>query len=335
MKYTFGIITLCFVVGLSSCGDAIEVGENSNISENVDSLILQHPDSIELLLKRGNSAFESYNYTSAMSDAAKAYRLDSNNYAVRLLYADLLNNRLNRSVEDIMSAQRLYEGIIIKQPKNVRALVGLASTYLFQQDYDRTFQYANEALRINKKYRDAYVLKGTTYLILNNKELAKSSYETAIQQDPEFYEAYFFLGQIYESENDPLCIQYFTSAQKLQPNNLEFKYQVAYSRETFGEYEAAKEMYREMATDTVDIYVMRALFHQGKMQQLIENNLDSAMYFYKSALQTDPRFYEAWFNLAVCHEELGNKNQALAAYAKCLKYNPEFEPARARAHKLR
>ena len=335
MKYTFGIITLCLLVGLSSCGDTSEILKNSNTAENVDSLIQQHPDSIDLLLKRGNSAFKAYNYSSAMSDAAKAYRIDSNNYEARLLYADLLNNRTARSLEDIMSAQKLYKGIIIKQPKNARALVGLASTFLYQQDYEKTFQYANEALRINKKYRDAYVLKGSTYLILDNKELAKSSYETAIQQDPEFYEAYFFLGQIYQSENDPLCIEYFTTAQKLQPDNLEFKYQVAYSRESFGQYEEAKEMYREMATDTVDIYVMRALFHQGKIHQLIEKDLDSALYFYKSALQTDPRFYEAWFNLAVCHEELGHKSQALTAYGKCLKYNPQFEPARARANKLR
>jgi len=206
---------------------------------------------------------------------------------------------------------------------------------LFQQDFDRTFQYANEALRIDPKVRDAYVLKGTAYMILENTELAKSSYETAVQQDPNFYLAYFRLAQIYQAENNPQCVEYFVTAQKLNPNDLEFKYQVAFSKETHGQIEGAKEMYREMATDTVDIYVSRGLFHQGYIKQFVENDLDSALYFYKSALETEPRYVEAWYNLALAHESKGNISQALTAYGNCLKYNPEFEAARIRANKLK
>jgi phage terminase large subunit-like protein len=66
--------------------------------------------------------------------------------------------------------------------------VSLASTYTQQGDFEKSFQYINEALRIDKKYRDAYILKGTNYLTLGNRKLAKSSYETAIQQDTKFFE---------------------------------------------------------------------------------------------------------------------------------------------------
>ena len=323
-----------FALSLNSCGDKKEE-TLPEVELTIDSLLVLHPDSVELLLKRGNERFKSYEYDLAMNDAAKAFRLDSNNLDARLLYSEVLNNRENRTVEDVMVAQRNYKEIIKKQPKNTRALVGLASTFLFQQDFEKTFQYANAALRIDPKYRDAYVLKGTTYLALDNRKLAKSSYETAIQQDPEFYEAYFLLGQLYQQEDNPQCIDYFVTAQKLKPDNLEFKYQVAYSKETYGQIDGAKEMYREMASDTVNAYVIRGLFHLGYIQQFIDNDLDSAMYFYKSALETEPRFVEAWFNLGICHEEKGNNSQALKSYANCLKYNPEFEAARIRANKLR
>lgn len=337
-KMIFLVITsVLLATAFSSCEDKNEQ-EDVVISTNeqdIDSLLTTNPDDVELLVQRGKDYFDNYQYDLAMNDAAKAFRLDSLNVAARLLYAEVLNNRQNRSVEDVSIAQRHYKIVIGKQPKNTKALVGLASTYLFQQDFDRTFQFVNDALRIDQKYRDAYVLKGTAYLMQDNKKLAISSYITATQQDPEFYEAYFILGQIFQAENDPLCVEYFTTAAKLKPENIEFKYQEAYSKEMFGQFEGAKEKYREMAQSEDDVYIMRGLFHQGHIQQFEDKNIDSAIYFYQSAIKTDPRFIEAWFNLGICHEEQGSKEKAMKSYVKCLEINPEFEAAKIRATKIR
>ena len=302
---------------------------------NLDSLLVQYPDSIPLLLERGNIRFQNYEYDLAMNDAAKAFRLDSINLDVRLLYAEVLNNRETRTVEDVNVAQRHYKTVIKKQPKNLRALVGLAATYAFQQDFEKTFQYVNEALRIDPKYRDAYVLKGSTYSQQGNMKLAKSSYETAIQQDPEFFEAYFYLGLLYQSENNPVCIEYFATALELRPSILEVKYQLAYSRELYGQLEGAQELYREMAHDTIDLYVARGLFHQGYIKQFTQSDLDSAVYFYKSAIETEPTYVEAWHNLGLCYVSQGDKTRALQSFAKALKYNPDFTLSRVEADKLK
>ncbi len=338
MKKIAFLIFTSLVLVLISCDNE---GQNSTenkpetTEQNIDSLLSANPENVDLLVKRGNDFFLKYEYDLAMNDAAKAFRIDSTNVEARLLYAEVLNNRANRTVEDVSIAQRHYKVVLGKEPENTRALVGLASTYLFQQDFDRTFQFVNDALRIDKKYRNAYVLKGTAYMMQGNKELAISSYETAVQQDPEFYEAYFILGQIYQADKNPVCIEYFTTASKLKPENIEFKYQVAYSKEMFGQFEGAKEKYREMVKSDEEVYIIRGLFHQGHIQQFEDKNIDSAIYFYKSALKTDPRFLEAWFNLGICHEEKGAKEKALKSYAKCLEINPEFEPARKRANKIR
>ena len=211
-KMIFLVITsVLLTTAFSSCEDKKEQ-EDVVISTNeqdIGSLLTENPDDVELLVERGNDYFDNYQYDLAMNDAAKAFRLDSLNVAARLLYAEVLNNRQNRSVEDVSIAQRHYKIVIGKQPKNTKALVGLASTYLFQQDFDRTFQFVNDALRIDQKYRDAYVLKGTAYLMQDNKKLAISSYITATQQDPEFYEAYFILGQI-RMNSFPFLIQFLT-----------------------------------------------------------------------------------------------------------------------------
>jgi len=330
----FLFVVGCGVASLTSCDEPEQVV----ISEgpiDLDSLIQAHPDSAALLIERGNNLFKLYELDLAMNDAAKAFRLDSNNLDARLLYAEVLNNRELRSVEDVDIAQRHYKEVIRKQPKNLKALVGLAATYGFQQDFEKSFQYINEALRINPKYRDAYVLKGTLYRQLGNMDLAKSSYETAIQQDPEFFEAYFFLGQIYQSENNPLCIEYFTTALDLRPHVLEVKYQLAYSNEVHNRLDEAAQLYREMASDTIEFYVARGLFHQGYIKHVYINNIDSAMYYYKSALQSEPRYVEAWYNLGLCYDLQGDKTNALKSFGKALTYNPDYEPARRESDRIR
>lgn len=330
-------LTFILLMGLTqliSC-ESSEGGSTTVKEENLDSLLSVYPDSIPLLIKRGNLLFDNYEYELAMNDAAKAYRLDSLNVDVKLLYAEVLNNREKRTIDDVERAQRQYHSVIKQQPKNLRALVGLAATYAFQQDFEKTFQYVNEALRIDPKYRDAYVLKGSTYRQLGNMKLAISSYETAIQQDPDFFEAYFLLGQIYQSENNPVCVEYFATALELRPEITEVKYQLAYSKQMYGQLEEAKSLYREMAYDTLEFYVARGLFHQGYIKQFEEEDIDSAMYFYRSALQTEPRYVEAYHNLGLCYLSQGDKTRALQSFAKALKYDPEFELSRTEADRLR
>jgi tetratricopeptide (TPR) repeat protein len=319
---------------ISSCTERETVPEQTQ-ARNLDSLLIEFPDSVPLLLERGEVRFDNYDYEAAMEDAAKAFRLDSTSYEVRLLYAEVLNNREQRTVEDILLAQRHYEVIVKKQPKNLRALVGLAATHAFLQDFESAFKYVNEALRIDNKYRDAYVLKGSVYIQLGNMELAKSSYETAIQQDPEFFEAYFRLAQIYQSEGNPVCVEYYATANELKPDIAEVKYQLAYSKQVHGQIEGAKTIYREMTKDSSEFYVTRGYFHQAYIKQFIEEDLDSAMILYGKALQADPRHVESWHNLGICYDQKGDLSKALQSFGKALKYNPEFTLSREYADSLK
>ena len=327
-----------------SCGDGKPV---NTLPKDLDSLLQYHakaynsdnsnPENkklyIDVLVKHGNKMLEDRDFTRAMDDGAKAFRLDSNNIDSRLLYANVLNNRPERTEEEIMSAQRHFEVIIKKDSKNTKALVGLASTYSHQQDFEKSFQYINQSLRIDPRFRDAYVLKGTNYMFMGKIDLAKSSYETAVQQDPEFYEAYLMLGSIYQAEKNPICIEYYTTAVTLQPKNTHVLYALAYAKQVFGKDDEAVTIYRKMIQ--IDTMYYEALFQIGHIKQFTIGDLDSAIYYYNSSLQTEPRFVEAWHNLGLCYEEKGDKTRALQSYAKALKYNPDFELSRKQADALR
>jgi tetratricopeptide (TPR) repeat protein len=195
MRYLLSFLLLA-ALSLQSCKEDKPKQVELNRA-NLDSLLKVYPDSVSLLVKRADLLFEELLYEDAMADAARAYRLDSNRTECRVLYAEALINSPKRSVEDLFTAHKIYKKIVKKESKNVEALVGLANTYSMFEDYENSFKYINKALRINPKYRDAYVLKGTNYRNLGNFKLAVSSYETAVQQDPKFYGGYLMLGGSY------------------------------------------------------------------------------------------------------------------------------------------
>lgn len=315
------LFSIGFLLVLSTaCGGNTSKQKQKELS--IDDLYKKYPDSVPILIKHGNLMLERYDYEKAMQDGAKAYRMQESNIEARFLYANALNNRANRTPSDVMSAQKHFKFVIKKQPKNTRALVALATTYAQQGDNEKAFYYTNEALRIDKKYRDAYILKGSIYLSLGNHKLAKSSYQTAIEQDPEFFAAYVKLGLIYQEEKDPLCIQYFITATQIRPNNIEAFYNLAYAYQQFDKIPEAQQTYREMIEK--DPTFTPPLFQLGWIKQFKQNDLDSAAYFYNETLRKEPRYVEAWHNLGLIYETKGEKYQAIQYYRKALKYNPEF-----------
>ncbi len=331
--FVYLLLSFVLILVSTACGSPSGKDKIKSESKNIDTLLLMYPDSVPILLKHASYYYEKLRFDKATPSATKAFRLDSNNIEVRMMFAEVLNNSPDRSLKDVLTAQRHFDHIIKKEPKNTRALVGMASTFSLMQDFERSFQYINEALRIDKRYRDAYILKGTNYLQLNNVKLAKSSYETATQQDPDFYQAYVALGDLYQAEEDAIAIQYFTTAAQLRPNDIGVLYKLAYAYQTFGRYTEATETYRDMYQK--DNTFAMSLFQQGYIKQIHLNEIDSAMIYYNQALVIEPRFVEAWHNLGLCYEEKGDRSMALQSYSKALRYNPNFAKSREAADKLR
>ena len=344
MKYIFFVLPFLFLI---SCGDAKPVENTANL--NLDSLLTVYPDSVPLLVQRGNKLLADYKYDKALADGAKAFRIDSNNLEARLLYADILNNRPERSDADVMNAQNHFRYIVKKDVKNTKALVCLASTFTQQMDFENSFKYINAALKINPKYRDGYVLKGKNYLILNNIsdekdnknyfDLAVSSYQTAVQEDPKFFEAYLMLGSLYEAKSDTvLCLEYYKTAAQLQPKNPDVLYALAYANQKFNKIDRAKYLYRRMIE--MDTTYSQALFQLGYIKQWQEKkpDLDSAIYFYSSTIETTPNYVEAWHNLGICYwnrQKEGDRVMAQKSFQKALKYDPNFELSREMMEKFR
>jgi len=290
----------------------------------IDSLIAQYPDSISLRLQRGNKALEEYRFFDALADGAHIFRLDSNQIETRMLYAQALNNKSDRTIEDVANAQRHFQYVLQHDKQNIEALVALAGTYRYLQDSENAFKYVNDALRIDPKKKEAYALKGSLYLDLKNYKLAKSSYETAIQQDPTFYEAYLHLAVLYHQEANPIALEYYQTAHELQPKDPELLYSLAFAQETFGKWDEAKENYHLLSDNKDKFYKARAFFHLGHIKQRKENEIDSALYYYSQAIKMQKNYVEAYHNRGMCYELQGNIQSAKREYTQAIQLDKNF-----------
>lgn len=328
------ILIALFVIGsLASCGGKNNTNPD-NKTANLDSLIDLYPDSVPLLIKQGFKLLDNYDAGAALPLGAKAFRLDSNNIEARFLYASALVNRIDRTVPDVDLSQKHLKYIIKKQPGNKKAYLDLATTYTIQGDFGKSFQHINEALKIDKRYRDAYVMKGMNYRAIGDRKLAKSSFETAVQQDPKFFVGYLQLGWLYtEDEQYEYALEYFRTAADLEPKSTESLYGIAYSLQELKRYPEAQAEYRHLIQTDTSYYL--ALFNQGYIKQFHEKQLDSAIYFYQSAIEMKPDFVKGWHNLGLCYAMQGRNPMAYKAYKKALEYNPDFELSQKEIMKLK
>ncbi len=301
---------------------------------NIDSLLTAQPENVEYLIFHGEKLLKVYDFKAALSDGAKATKLSkSKNTAAMMVYAQALSNYAERSQADIASAMRLFTTIVKKEPKNLRALIGLAATHAAQGDYERSFFYINTALKIDRKYRDAYVLKGTNFLALGNRKLAYSSYETAVQQDNKFYEGYLALAYLYTEDQNPIAIEYYKNAATLKPKAVEPKYGIAMTLQESGKYNDALNAYREILV--VDSSYYFAYFNQGYIKQFYQLEIDSANYYYRKCLDVEPQSVKTWHNLGLVFLEQKRTEDARKAFNMALKYNPEYELSRIEIEKFR
>jgi len=324
------LIALFFCSLLFACTQkkAVKQVPLDHLSMNqLDSLWKKYPDSVPVLSTYGSKLLDDLQGDSALPILAKAHRLRPQDIDLEALYASALVNRIHKTTSEVETAINILKEIIKKQPGNKRALLDLATAYSFFQDYENTFKYANDALRIDKKYRDAYMVKGRAYYKMGNMKLAKSSFETAVQQDTKFFLGYLQLGWLYtETEDYKHALEYFTTARTLDEKSTDAIYGVAYCQQMLNEYGEAMQSYRDLLK--VDSVYYLAYFNQAYIKEYGEKEIDSAVFYYKKALELQPEFVKGWHQLGMCYLEKGHKETALVAFQKALEFNPDYEPTR-------
>jgi tetratricopeptide (TPR) repeat protein len=300
----------------------------------LEELLQNTPENITAWVEKGEICKEKYDFVCALDAGAKAYTLDSTNIAARRLYAWTLINKPNADLDDVERAKKHFKYVLSVEENNPDVMVDLANTYSYTGDMETAFKYVNDALRINKNHRDAYVLKGSMYKVLGNTDFALSSYQTAVQVDPDFFMGHLNIGWLLsELEQHQMALEYYQNALDLDPESINALYGIAKSYQDLGDYVQAHQGYRDLVAIDPDFHL--AYYNQGIIKWLFEEELDSAVYYFKYAVTVQPEFVRGHHELGEVYFEQGRIPDAARSYSKALELNPDFAPTLIAKEKLR
>ena len=212
-------------------------------------------------------------------------------------------------------------------------------------NYGLALNYLNTAITKDPQNADIYFYKGNIFKEIGDTTKALSSFQTATELNPKFYNAYVQLGLLLRSRKDKSAEKYFDNAIRVSDKPEDALYAKAnlLKEEGIALYDANKiapaidklsnavEQFKkviEVNYKNVEAY-MGAGFCYYQMDSLTD-----AYKYYELATKIEPTYAGAYFSKGLCAEELGRKKEAMALYQNCLNINPDFKRAEEHLKKL-
>jgi len=300
-----------------------------------NNLVEMNQSNPEAYFYRANYCINTGNLVQAQSDLESALDLDSTVAKVRIKYADLRVAQL-----DLEGGKYHYEYVLSKDSTSVGALMGLGRIYAILKNNAAAIHYLSLLLEKDPHYAEAYFLKGMIYRAdfyetgrQESWDRAMSSYQTAVEQNSDYYSAYVEMGVMHDQVGSDLAMDYYNSALAIYPESIEAWYNIGMFFQERGEIDTALATYRTL--NLIDSTYADAYYNQGYIHLIFTKHIDSAAFYFSRATNFDPEYFQAYNNLGLCYEELGDKNAARNNYQKAVDINPDFQLAKDNLNRLK
>ncbi|MBN8704095.1 MAG: tetratricopeptide repeat protein [Bacteroidetes bacterium] len=321
------IYCLLFILVVSGCNtNSTKTPVDTNIDstqlsiEALNKEILNRPNNSTLYHKRAQAYFDKNDNPAAIADLQRSIKLDSGNIKSYLLLSDIYF-KINKTSQ----TKATLELCIKKNPESIEALIKLAELFFYVRKYSESIELINKALKIDQYYSKGYFLKGLNFKELGDTTKAISSLQTAVEQDPEYFHAYMELGLLFATKNNPLALDYYNNALRIQPTNQDALYDRALFYQDAGDYKTADSLYKKLLFHYPQH--TNSLYNLGAMQLLQNRNYANAITYFNDVIRFDSTDFKAYYARALCYQELGNNKQTLADLQNTLRLNPTFTPA--------
>lgn len=352
-KYFVLVIGLLAVVGsFNSCKQC-----NSSQADVVktDSVTIPKLDAMNEEIKKDSlnpflyykraQLYEANNdFKSAATDMFLALTLDSLRPEFYLYAAELF-----KKSGDPQRGIALMNKAIVTDSMNTTFYVKAAElAYIdttVKGNYRLALDYLNTAIDKDPQNAEIYFYKGTIFKEIGDTTKALSSFQTATELNPKYYNAYVQIGLLLKEKKDKNAGKYLDNAIKVHDKpedalyakanllkeegvRLYDTYKDAQAREQFNKAVEQFKKVIEVNYKNTEAY-MGAAFCYYQMDSLQE-----AYKYYELATKIEPTYAGAYFSKGLCAEELGRKKEAMALYQNCLNIDPTFKRAEEHLKKL-
>lgn len=286
----------------------------------LDSAILASPEDASLFAERARLNRSNDSLRAAINDWKRAILLDSTNMAWRIALGDLYYSRL-----DLDQAEAQFTKAISLAPDSTEPRLKLAELRLMQGRTVEAMAEANNALRIDDQNARGYFLKGWIHRVAGDTALAISSYRTATERDPGFYDAYLALANILAVQEDQLALSYFNSAVDLRPHSVEARYARGMYGQEHGMDSVALADYAHIKA--IDPKNPTAWYNTGYILLEHQDRFADARREFSGAIIRMPTYAQAYFNRGLTYELEGLLDSALLDYRTALAIQPGLDEA--------
>jgi tetratricopeptide (TPR) repeat protein len=290
--------------------------------------IASNPANSSLLFRRAEYFFNSNNGKMAYDDITKAIAIDSSKEDYYMLLANIHFKGLQ-----IEKSIHAFEKAIELNPANPEPHVKLAELYLYLKAYPKSLKEADDALRMDKNIAKAYFIKGFAFKEEGDTGKAISSFQTAAEVKPDYYDAYIQLGNIFAVRKDKLSLQYYNNAIKIRPQSTEALYNRGLLLQNVGQIELAENDYNTIIK--IDPTYADAYYNLGFIELSMKEDYKAAIKQFTNAINANNNYAEAFYNRGLSYELLGDKEAARKDYQSALTIIPTYKLAKDKLKQLK
>jgi Tfp pilus assembly protein PilF len=214
---------------------------------------------------------------------------------------------------------------LTKEGSKLEVNTKLAELYFYVKQYDDAIKFINNSLREDVHYAKAYFLKGMIYKESGDTTKAVSSFITATEQDPEYYNAYMQLGIIYALKNNPICLDYYNNALRINPKSDEVHYNIGMFFMENKKYNKAIERFTLLGK--INPRNREAFFNLGYIHLNFLDVKAEALKNFTDAINADNNYEKAYYMRGYTFELMGDVAAAKRDYTKALALYPDYEMA--------
>lgn len=210
--------------------------------------------------------------------------------------------------EILMSLENIWKQKVAQAPNDAEAHANLGAIYQKKNDFASALAQYQKAEELNPSNVTTRLNMGTLYQAKKEYETAIEAYDTILAVNPNHMLSYLYKAQCYRAlGNKEAAIQNYKLAMNLEPSNQSIKDEMNEMLEknmTTTEKLAYINQQLQQSPNNADLSYKYA-FELHKAGRTAE-----AIPYYNQTIKLDPRYENAYINLAQAYQQQGNFEQA-------------------------
>lgn len=165
-------------------------------------------------------------------------------------------------------------------------------------------------------------LQGICCIQRKHYQKAISFFETAVQINPWFCEAYFNLAVLYHQEvKIRQSVTYFKKVIKIEGEHGDI------GKQAKKELDTLESILRKASGQTLTEYIQTSALFDEAFECLRREKHREAISLFQQVLASNPNHVQSYGNMALAHSAIGEQEMALQCLDKALFLDPDYEPA--------